>query len=106
MSRLAAILARVAWFWMLWYMRRPGIKRLQRLAMSWGSPARQAASRKSILGQNRIARRFGLPILTFTFNLLLASIILTGIFQLCLWMFDSGVLTMPDNLRERVESGR
>lgn len=105
MSRLAGILSRFVWWWSLWLMRRPWMKRLQRKAFNLLPERRRAASRASILRQNRFARRWGLPILNVAITLLLASAALTVCFQVALYMYDSGVLTMSQELRDRVETG-
>lgn len=63
---------------------------------------RRPKSREKVLRQNRFARRYGLSILNVSANLVLASIALTLCYQLTLYMYDSGVLTMSQELRDRV----
>lgn len=105
MSRLAGILSRIVWWWSLWLMRRPWMKGLQRKAINLIPKHRRAKSRASILRQNRFARRWGLPVINLSITLLLASIVLSACFQVALYMYDSGVLTMSSELRDRVEEG-
>lgn len=104
MSRLADWMARWIWWWALWLMRRPGLKRLQRGAENLIPARHREAARRSNTRQNRFARRYGLPILRFSLNILLASILLTGCFRAALHLVDTGVLIMPSSLRERVEA--
>jgi hypothetical protein len=102
MSRLADILARWLWAYSLWLIRRPWMKRLQRSALSLVPEGRRAASTEGIRRQNRFARRYGKRILSFAIACMLASLMLTFTFQLALLLLDSGVLTMPDEIRQRV----
>jgi len=46
--------------------------------------------------QNALARKFGLPLLVFTINLLLASIIITLSYYALVQLSESGALTVPD----------
>jgi uncharacterized membrane protein YdfJ with MMPL/SSD domain len=81
------------------------MKRLQRKAFNLVPERRRAASRASILRQNRFARRWGLSIINIAITFLLASAALTVCFQLALYLYESGVLTMSPELRDRVEGG-
>ncbi|MGV3618392.1 MAG: hypothetical protein ACO1SV_23955 [Fimbriimonas sp.] len=103
MSRLASILSRIVWWWALWLMRRSWMKRLQRRAENWLPERKRPAARASVLRQNRFARRYGLKILNVSISLVMASVLLTGCFHLALYMYDSGLLTMSTDLRERIE---
>ncbi len=80
---------------MLWFMRRPWMKRLQRASTKWFGPEREAKAWESLKRQNAFALRYGLRILTFAINLLLASILITGSFYLLGYLRDSGALTVP-----------
>ena len=86
MSKLAACLARIVWWWSLWFMRRPWMKRLQRGAMGLVPPPRRPRARDSFIRQNRFARRYGLITLTVSLNLLFASVLLTVCFQFALYL--------------------
>jgi hypothetical protein len=83
---------------MLWLMRRPWMKALQRLALDVVPPPLQARARRSHLRQNRFARRYGVTLLTGTIYLFLASLCFTLTYQLALTALESGVLTPPDRL--------
>lgn len=98
MSRLAAALARYVWAWSLWLMRRPWMKALQRRGEGLLPEPWRAGARASHIRQNRLARRMGLPMITFAMNLILASVALTLCYIAVLALYASGVLT-PDSLR-------
>lgn len=72
---------------MLWLMRRPWIKRFQRASERWFPKAKP-----SMVRQNRWARRFGLRLLTFSFNVLVASMIVTAAYFVVLEMLQGGYL--------------
>ncbi len=83
MNRIALFLARRLWWGMLWLMRRRWMRRLQRAAidLSPEGPKRERA-RQSLLDQERLARRWGLPLLTFSLRMLMLSILLTLLWNL------------------------
>jgi hypothetical protein len=101
LSHLARWLARHLWWGMLWLMRRPWMSSLQRRSLLLFPPASRERTWKSMVRQNRFARRYGLKILTVAVNVLLASIIITLSFLLALNLVDQGILTVPDAVRER-----
>jgi len=101
MSYVAAWIARRLWWASLWLMRRTWMRRLQRGAERFIPERRRPKSRAALRRQNRLARRIGLPMLTFVMNLLLASILLQTLFMLSLRLAESGALTIPDEYRER-----
>jgi len=80
---------------MLWFMRRPWMKRLQRNSTKWFGPSRESKALESLRRQNAFALRYGLTILTFAMNLLLASILITGSFFLLQYLSDTGALHVP-----------
>jgi hypothetical protein len=98
MSAIANWLARHAWYWMLYFMRRPFIKRLQRrwLREVPGEPYKRFP--KAFVRQNRFARRFGLHLLTFTFNLFLVSVFITFAYQAATSMLESGFFQPPERV--------
>ncbi|HRF59176.1 MAG TPA: hypothetical protein PLH94_04590 [Fimbriimonadaceae bacterium] len=96
MSRIAAWLARRLWFAMLWLMRRPWMRRLQRWTISRVPPERRDAARRSMYRQDRFARRHGLRVLTFAITLLLGSLLLTLFWFLGLALYEAGALTPPE----------
>ena len=75
---------------MLWIMRRPWMKGLQRSSLRLVREARRSEVSQSIKRQNRWARRVGLPLLTLSINLLLASIVITTSYFLILGVYEQG----------------
>lgn len=99
MSAIARFVARWIWANMLWLMRRPWMKRLQRASLNLFSGERRERARSSMVRQNRWARRTGLSLLTFSVNMLLASMIITGSYFLILNLYESGYFNGPEGLR-------
>ena len=95
-SPLARWLARRAWWGMLHLMRRPWMRWAQERAVRTLPASARAGVRRSVADQNRLARRIGLPMLTVAFNLLLASIAITAIYYLLLYLSLSGALRVPE----------
>lgn len=87
------------WGGMLWLMRRPWIKRLQRASYSWGSEARQAKMRRAFIRQNQFARRYGRPMLRWMFSLLLAWSLIVFAFLFATNLQSSGVIEEVSNQR-------
>ncbi len=104
MSAIAKYLARHLWGAMLWLMRRPWIKFLQRKSWHIFPASMQPRARVSFNRQNRFARRYGLRMLTATISLFLASMAVTACFMFALYLIDSGTLTVPDDVRARAET--
>lgn len=79
---------------MLWTMRRPRIKRLRRrfATAPWGGERMW----NSVKAQDRLARRYGLRVLTGLFTLVLASAAVTLSLLLALKLFEVGAFTMPE----------
>jgi hypothetical protein len=101
MSALAAWLARQLWGHMLWIMRRPWMKRLQRRSSKLFSDSYRPNAMSSLQRQNRFARRYGLKLLTMSFMLLLGSVAITGTYFGALFLYESGYLTPPQAIAER-----
>ena len=80
---------------MLWLMRRPWMKRMQRASTRLAGASREASMRKSFARQNAFARRIGLWVLTLSLNLLLGSIVIIGAFAAAVELRDSGLLSYP-----------
>lgn len=95
MSFIAKLMARELWWAMLWLMRRPWMKQFQRASLRLVRSERRPRALNSMRRQNMLARRFGLPILVFAMNLVLASLIITGAFFLLLSLESSGALRVP-----------
>jgi hypothetical protein len=96
--RLARFLARRLWWGMLWYMRRPWMKYLQRRSIYLWPPSMREKAQRSFARQNNFARRHGLTLLTGAIGLFLASLTFTLTYQAALTIVEDGVLTPPDRL--------
>lgn len=99
MSVLGRWLARRLWFQMLWLMRRPPIKRFRREFTRLLPQRMRAGAWESVKRQDRMARRYGLAVLTGMMTLLLASIFVTAAFVGTLKLYEQGALTVPDRAR-------
>lgn len=95
-SALARWLARRAWWGMLFLMRRPWMRWAQERAVRTLPASARAGVRRSVADQNRFARKIGLPMLTVAFNLLLASMAITGIYYFLLYLAETGALRVPE----------
>lgn len=95
MSDFARASARWLWFWMLWLMRRPWMRRLQRRWLLMVPEHRRARALESMVAQNRFALRYGLRTLVVCFNVLYASIALTVVYSVVVRLYLSGALTFP-----------
>jgi hypothetical protein len=84
---------------MLWTMRRPWLKSLGRATPRLFRPERRARMLESMKSQNRFARRIGLPLLTLSINLLLASMIVTTSYLVILKMYESGYLQPSEAMK-------
>ncbi|MBN9500963.1 MAG: hypothetical protein BGO01_06150 [Armatimonadetes bacterium 55-13] len=101
MSAFARFLARISWKGMLWLMRRPWMKSLQRASTNLFPPGQKRERAKlSMVRQNKFARKVGLPILTVAYNLLLASVILTTSYFVVLNLYESGALSATDSMKQ------
>lgn len=88
---LSAFLARHLWWAMLWWMRRPFIRRLQRWSLTLfpEGPKREKA-RQNYLRQERFARRIGLPVLRVAVGAFVVVVQLTLVYFLILEAFNRG----------------
>jgi len=73
-------------------MRRPGMRRLQSASIRWMSPERAERARRSLVRQNALARRIGLPLITFLLTLLVASLAIQAVYSAAIYLVESGVL--------------
>ncbi len=105
MSRLANFLARIIWFWTLWFVRRPFIRRTQNRSWGWMSEPAQLRAQRSLRRQNRFARKYGLRLIQFTITLLFASMVLSVTAYLAINLYDAGFLSVPDDIRHRMGDG-
>lgn len=83
---------------MLYFMRRPWMKGLQRrwLREVEGEPYKRFPD--SFIRQNRFARRFGLKLLVVTINIFLGSVFITSSFYLAMYMMDNGYFNPPQRV--------
>ncbi|MCB8933419.1 MAG: hypothetical protein H6534_08265 [Chthonomonadaceae bacterium] len=88
-------MARRLWFAMMWLMRRPVIKRARRGFPLLLPKSFQQRAWESVKRQDRLARRYGLPILIGMMTLLLGSIFVTAAFMGTLKLYEQGALTGP-----------
>ncbi|MBS1717848.1 MAG: hypothetical protein JSS72_08975 [Armatimonadetes bacterium] len=79
---------------MLWFIRRPLIRRWQRFAFYERVPVeRREKSWEHFKAQNRWASKHGLKLITFLMNLLFASIIINVTYYGMEYLFEEGFLS-------------
>lgn len=83
---------------MLWFMRRPWMKRLQTASTRWRGPKHEKEMRDSLTRQNAFARKIGLVVVTMAINLLVGSVMILGAIASALELRDSGLLTSPEQI--------
>ena len=91
MSEAARWMARVVWWQMLRFLRRPRIRRWRR---RWLEIVPASTARRMIR-QDRFARHHGRTVLAFSFSLLFASMAITGCYFFVLVLMSKGILPMP-----------
>jgi len=82
---------------MLWWMRRPFIRRLQRLSIGYVVRKKGPSAREKYLAQERWARRHGLNLIHVSLRLLLISIGCTLIYFGFLELVTRGYFMIPTN---------
>lgn len=96
MNAVADWLARRLWFGMLWLMRRPWMRRLQRSSVKmWPERMRDRVA-QSMVRQDRFARRYGFRIVRFAILIMLASMLLTSVFLVVLKLNEEGYFARPE----------
>lgn len=95
MSWLANEMARLLWWYMLWLMRRPWMKALQRRWLTWVRPHKRVAAKKAVLKQNKWARKWGLRTLSIAMNVVLASLIITITYLVAINLYEVGAFEVP-----------
>lgn len=93
---VARWLARRVWAAMLWWMRRPFVRRLRRQSLALVPTPMRERVRRSMGRQDRFALRVGLRWLEWAFALLLLSVLTTGAFLTVLRLQDAGALSVPE----------
>lgn len=102
LSSPAYWIARRVWWAMLWFMRRPWVKRARR-RMIERQVRRGVSGWKLITTQDRLAHRHGLKILTFCFTLLLGSMFVAGTYLAALRLYEIGLLQPPESVSSQLE---
>ena len=92
--------ARRAWWGLLWLMRRRWMVRAQVFPARFLRGRHRETFLRRHYAQNRFARRIGLPLLTVAFEALLASVILSVMYQGALRLVEGGYIA-PESLRAR-----
>lgn len=80
---------------MLWLMRRPWMKRLQRRWHKWVPEERRFRARSAFQRQNRWARKWGLPMLKVAVNLFFISALITVIYRIVWALYLAGEFEVP-----------
>jgi hypothetical protein len=88
-------IARKIWGWMLWSIRRPAARKLQRAALNLIPESHRESAHKSAIKQEKFARKIGLPLLTFVINLFFVSVALTFMLLFILNAVADGWLVIP-----------
>lgn len=96
MSFVADWLARRLWAAMLWFMRRPAIRRLQRgHVLLFPKGAREEAWRR-FRAQERFARRHGLTLLRWTMVLALSLFVMSLAYLFVMRLVESGAFELAE----------
>lgn len=95
MSALADYLARRLWFYMLWFMRRRWMKRLQWRTMGHAKREEEPARWEQFKRQNRFSRRIGLPLMRFMMNVFVISILISFSYATAVYLYSIGAFTVP-----------
>lgn len=90
MKPIAHWIARRVWWAMLWFIRRPKIRRLQRMGLNLVPESRRERARQNTRRQEQWARRYGLTILTWSFTFLLYVVVATLAYLTVLRIISEG----------------
>ncbi len=101
MRLISLWLARRTWWGLLWLMRRRWMVRAQVFPARFLSGDHRATFLRRHYAQNRFARRIGLTLLVVAYEALLASAILSAMYQGALRLIEGGYIA-PESLRSRV----
>jgi len=83
-------MARLLWWYMLWLMRRPWMKRLQKAWLKFVPEGRRVRANDSLRSQNRWALKYGLRLLTGAMNFLIASMLVTILYLVAINLYEAG----------------
>lgn len=81
---------------MLWFMRRPPIKRFRRGFVRFLPESKRAGAWDSVRRQDRFARRYGLGVLTVCLTISIAILLFGLAYSLALELYNRGQLSLPD----------
>lgn len=101
MIAIADWLARRLWYAMLWLMRRPWMRRLQRRSFSLFGEERRALAYAKHKRQERFARRYGLPLVRLVILVFLLSMTFTLVYRAVLYAYEQDWIPRLDPLRRR-----
>ncbi len=88
-------MARLMWWYLLWVMRRPWIKRLQKSWIRIVPVKRRDLARRNLQSQNRWALKHGLSLLVIAMNFLLASVMVTLFYLIAINLYEAGSFEVP-----------
>jgi hypothetical protein len=106
MSRLATWLARLTWFWIIQWMRRPWMRRAHLAPLKWiHNESKRARFMQSYLKQNRLARKIGLPLLKTVYVVFFACFALQIAYSVAIKMNEQGWFNPPQLDEHRIKRG-
>jgi hypothetical protein len=95
MNALAREMARLLWWYLLWVMRRPWMKRLQNGWLKLVPPKQREKADAIQKKQNRWALKYGLPTLQVAMNFVIASVALTLVYLIIVNLNEAGTFHVP-----------
>jgi hypothetical protein len=96
MSSIARWLARITWFWIIQWMRKPWMRRAHLAPLRWmKTEDRKEKFLDSYRKQNRLARRIGIPMLKTVYFIFLACMALQITYSVAMTMNEKGWLSPP-----------
>lgn len=101
---LARKLALAVYVMLLRTMRTPWVRRMRHQPPFVPAHLRERA-RLSIARQDKFARKYGLMMLTFSFTILLGSLLLSAMTFIVLQLAENGTFSVPEQIRDRTHSG-
>jgi len=75
---------------MLWLIRRPSARRMQRAALNLVPSRYREAARLSGVKQERFARKYGLAVVSLSLNLIMLSVVASLAYAFMLEAFERG----------------
>lgn len=95
-------MARYVWFWMIWLARRPLNRRAELFLISLLPAAVRGSAKEEMLRRSRFFRKIGLRVMTFMMNIVLAALLLSITARVAFSLMDSGMLTVPEEVKARI----